>query len=1260
MGSFLSDIFRPDIPSNRDAVLNLNNPRQSRITLEPRMLFDGSVVATADSPTDEPQTNDADQPVAVNPGSDANAEPSALLVIDPSVDDWQTLVEDLDPDTAVLVLDPNESGVSQIAQAMLENGTISELHIVSHGTAGQITIGNESLNSSNLDQYSEDLAAIGSQLTESGDILLYGCNVGDGNAGAQFLAAVARATSADVAGSIDLTGSADLGGDWNLEVVTGEIEADIAISAQAQNAFTGLLMPVATASLADSSEAATTGSIVAPGEVVRLRMVVDIPDGVTTGAELRPDLAPGLRFANDGSTTIALVSDNGFTTTVPGPSAQVVGGGASAVDVAGITPTQQLDSAMITDGAGGALPAGLMASGADPVFELGDLTNTDGADADSEFIIIEFNAIVENEAVNNFTAGASPFSFEFHGNGALEDTSNIHDLFVSEPAIFDVSKVVISVVGNQITYEVTFSNTGALDAHNVRVYEDFAGAVNQTFGSLSSAPPGTINNSDADTLDLEIPVVAGSGGSVTVTYTATATDPTIDVPVTDVEVTYTSLSTAGEDLTANVEDGVGTPTVVTTSTTGERTGVPTDYGGAENDYRQTESAGLGYIAGQLWEDVDQSDTIDAGETLLQGVTVNMVWAGADGIFGNGDDQNYSTTTDVDGRYQFGLLPGGDYRMTTDLTVTHPSIGVVRNTFDRSATGPQGDGITEHSLFEGEVCTDHDFGYTRQNEAPVITPPAAAQSVDEEAKLTMSGANAIVISDPDSTETGAPAPFPSTYEVVLAVTNGTLDATAAGTAVVTGTGTNSVTISGSLADINSTLDGLCYTGDTDFCGTDNIDVTVNDGGTFGEVDNDGTPSEPVDDNLSANAMVAITVNNLPDAPTANADAQTTDETTAVSGNALTGVAGGDVADTDPDLACGDSLSVCGVVAGSGAAPIDSTGVGTSVAGTYGDITVDALGNYTYTPGAAAVALNSGDTVQDVFTYSVCDSTGNTVQTTITITINGADNPNTPPDAVDTTFTITEDLISEGGTPLMFSASDFGFSDIDPGDSFQSVCIVTVPSSGTLALNGVAVTAGQEILVADIADLTYTPAADANNENLGAAPNFTFAVVDSQSNKDPVPNTITINILPEHTDVPPLPSPEPSIIEPEPRSSVLPNRETRGPTPYSTLPGYFYEPGDVVFERIVSEPVEMSMFSAIASARPWQTIGDLQEKKQQAIVKAASEAHVDDDCEPMKPVKAKPSVVKRAILGEPKEKPASFSEQIKKQKPTVKPRKPARIC
>jgi len=48
---------------------------------------------------------------------------------------------------------------------------------------------------------------------QSGDILLYGCNVGAGAEGLAFVESVARLSQADVAASDDVTGSAALGGD---------------------------------------------------------------------------------------------------------------------------------------------------------------------------------------------------------------------------------------------------------------------------------------------------------------------------------------------------------------------------------------------------------------------------------------------------------------------------------------------------------------------------------------------------------------------------------------------------------------------------------------------------------------------------------------------------------------------------------------------------------------------------------------------------------------------------------------------------------------------------------------------------------------------------------------------------------------------------------------------------------------------------------------------------------------------------------------
>jgi hypothetical protein len=101
----------------------------------------------------------------------------------------------------------------------------SSIQIISHGSAGAITIGSTVLTSNNLLQYQLQLDNIGHALTDSGDLLLYGCNVGSGDIGRQFVETLAQLTGADVAASDDLTGSGALGGDWILEKYSDTIEA---------------------------------------------------------------------------------------------------------------------------------------------------------------------------------------------------------------------------------------------------------------------------------------------------------------------------------------------------------------------------------------------------------------------------------------------------------------------------------------------------------------------------------------------------------------------------------------------------------------------------------------------------------------------------------------------------------------------------------------------------------------------------------------------------------------------------------------------------------------------------------------------------------------------------------------------------------------------------------------------------------------------------------------------------------------------------
>ncbi len=78
-------------------------------------------------------------------------------------------------------------------------------------------------------------------------------------------------------------------------------------------------------------------------------------------------------------------------------------------------------------------------------------------------------------------------------------------------------------------------------------------------------------------------------------------------------------------------------------------------------------------------------------------------------------------------------------------------------------------------------------------------------------------------------------------------------------------------------------------------------------------------------------------------------------------------------------------------------------------------------------------------------------------------------NNAPAGTDKTVTTLED------TAYIFVAADFGFTDVDAGDTLSAVRIDTLSlaAGSTLQKSGVGVSAGQEILTADIGSLVFTP-------------------------------------------------------------------------------------------------------------------------------------------------------------------------------------------
>lgn len=204
------------------------------LALEPRLLFDGAgAVAVADGfdagqgayvePPDSDHTPAADarpsEALEQGPGSET------LLIIDARVADHQSLLADLPGNVTVRVIGAEESGIAVISEALAEGGDFDAIHIVSHGSAGALSLGSDAIRNDTLSGQSEALQGWAQHLAADADILLYGCDIAQGEAGQALVTELARLTGADIAASANATGSAGQGGDWVLERQTGRIEA---------------------------------------------------------------------------------------------------------------------------------------------------------------------------------------------------------------------------------------------------------------------------------------------------------------------------------------------------------------------------------------------------------------------------------------------------------------------------------------------------------------------------------------------------------------------------------------------------------------------------------------------------------------------------------------------------------------------------------------------------------------------------------------------------------------------------------------------------------------------------------------------------------------------------------------------------------------------------------------------------------------------------------------------------------------------------
>ncbi|MEG4973186.1 DUF4347 domain-containing protein [Microcoleus sp. K4-B3] len=165
----------------------------------------------------------------------------AIAFIDTQVEDYQSLVAGVKPGTEVVVLETRGDAIAQITRVLATHTNIDSIHLISHGSPGNLQLGKIRLCLDNLKTYEHQLQQWRHALTIDADILIYGCRVASDLTPNPFLQRIAALTGANIAASGNPTGSAAKGGDWELEVTTGKIKAPTVFKPDVMAAYSHVL-----------------------------------------------------------------------------------------------------------------------------------------------------------------------------------------------------------------------------------------------------------------------------------------------------------------------------------------------------------------------------------------------------------------------------------------------------------------------------------------------------------------------------------------------------------------------------------------------------------------------------------------------------------------------------------------------------------------------------------------------------------------------------------------------------------------------------------------------------------------------------------------------------------------------------------------------------------------------------------------------------------------------------------------------------------
>lgn len=206
----------------------------SATTLEPRLLLAGDATAAPVA---------AVEAVTEIPADQSQSAAVEIAFVDPSVNNIDQLTALSRDGVEIVLIDNTSPALKQMTDVLTMHRNVSAVHVVSHGDAGKIAFGDQTIDHQDLLSNRHLLSQWRAALGDQADVLIYGCDTARGSEGANFLDTIASLTGADVAGSINRTGSDANFGDWVLERTTGVIDASLLASHGDLNAM-DVVLPI--------------------------------------------------------------------------------------------------------------------------------------------------------------------------------------------------------------------------------------------------------------------------------------------------------------------------------------------------------------------------------------------------------------------------------------------------------------------------------------------------------------------------------------------------------------------------------------------------------------------------------------------------------------------------------------------------------------------------------------------------------------------------------------------------------------------------------------------------------------------------------------------------------------------------------------------------------------------------------------------------------------------------------------------------------